>query len=165
MVSLLLVHSLVPMASQQDESVDAASRQENDVISTTSHQWGWVASPPGADLLGQGEYAGVKVSVSPPSKPTSCTPPHPQHQKRTCPSNRKPGHNLRLPRRLQRSRVQLQRRHRAFARRIRPPRPMAQSRRPRSFLGRHLHDPRLRCRLGHFQQCRAQGMDLAALWT
>ncbi|KAM0319200.1 hypothetical protein ACHAPQ_010432 [Fusarium lateritium] len=35
--------------------------QENDVISTTSHQWGWVASPPGADKLGQGAYSGVSV--------------------------------------------------------------------------------------------------------
>lgn len=35
--------------------------QENDVISTTSHQWGWVASPPGADKLGSNEYAGVTV--------------------------------------------------------------------------------------------------------
>ncbi|OQD80442.1 hypothetical protein PENANT_c035G06204 [Penicillium antarcticum] len=35
--------------------------QENDVVSTTSHQWGWVASPPGADQLGQNEYGGVKV--------------------------------------------------------------------------------------------------------
>jgi hypothetical protein len=35
--------------------------QENDVISTTSHQWGWVASPPGADQLGQGAYSGVSV--------------------------------------------------------------------------------------------------------
>ncbi|KAJ6083840.1 hypothetical protein N7467_007975 [Penicillium canescens] len=35
--------------------------QENDVVSTTSHQWGWVASPPGVDQLGQNEYEGVKV--------------------------------------------------------------------------------------------------------
>ncbi|KAJ5389493.1 uncharacterized protein N7496_000561 [Penicillium cataractarum] len=35
--------------------------QENDVISTTSHQWGWVASPPGADKLGSNEYSGVSV--------------------------------------------------------------------------------------------------------
>ena len=38
--------------------------QENDVISLTSHQWGWMATPPGADKLGQGEYTNVKVSVS-----------------------------------------------------------------------------------------------------
>ena len=38
--------------------------QENDVVSTTSHQWGWVASPPGADQLGQGAYSGVSVQVS-----------------------------------------------------------------------------------------------------
>ncbi len=38
--------------------------QENDVISLTSHRWGWVATPPGADKLGQGDYANVKVSVS-----------------------------------------------------------------------------------------------------
>lgn len=37
--------------------------QENDVISTTSHQWGWVASPPGADSLGQSQYSGVTVEV------------------------------------------------------------------------------------------------------
>jgi hypothetical protein len=37
--------------------------QENDVISLTSHQWGWTAVPPGADKLGQGDYANVKVSV------------------------------------------------------------------------------------------------------
>ncbi|KAJ5096138.1 hypothetical protein NUU61_005494 [Penicillium alfredii] len=35
--------------------------QENDVISTTSHQWGWVASPPGADQLGKNEFSGVKI--------------------------------------------------------------------------------------------------------
>ena len=35
--------------------------QENDVISTTSHQWGWVNPPPGSDSLGQNEYSGVKV--------------------------------------------------------------------------------------------------------
>ncbi|KAL8792158.1 MAG: hypothetical protein Q9195_005254 [Heterodermia aff. obscurata] len=35
--------------------------QENDVVSTTSHQWGWVNSPPGADQLGQGDYIGVSV--------------------------------------------------------------------------------------------------------
>lgn len=39
--------------------------QENDVISTTSHQWGWVASPPGADSLGQSQYSGVTVEVNP----------------------------------------------------------------------------------------------------
>lgn len=33
--------------------------QENDVISTTSHQWGWVNPPPGSDKLGQNEYQGV----------------------------------------------------------------------------------------------------------
>ena len=37
--------------------------QEDNVISLTSHQWGWVATPPGADKLGQGDYANVKVSV------------------------------------------------------------------------------------------------------
>ncbi|KAF4772677.1 hypothetical protein HAV15_012699 [Penicillium sp. str.  len=37
--------------------------QENDVVSTTSHQWGWVASPPGADQLGKGVYGGVSVQV------------------------------------------------------------------------------------------------------
>ncbi|KAJ5580842.1 hypothetical protein N7450_007143 [Penicillium hetheringtonii] len=35
--------------------------QENDVISTTSHQWGWVNPPPGSDSLGQNEYSGVSV--------------------------------------------------------------------------------------------------------
>lgn len=35
--------------------------QENDVVSTTSHQWGWVATPPGADQLGQGAWSGVTV--------------------------------------------------------------------------------------------------------
>ena len=35
--------------------------QENDVVSTTSHQWGWVNPPPGADQLGQGDYSGVTV--------------------------------------------------------------------------------------------------------
>lgn len=37
--------------------------QENNVISLTSHRWGWTAVPPGADKLGQGDYANVKVSV------------------------------------------------------------------------------------------------------
>jgi len=37
--------------------------QENDVISTTSHQWGWVATPPGGDQLGKGDWAGVTVQV------------------------------------------------------------------------------------------------------
>ncbi|KAJ5373741.1 hypothetical protein N7517_005747 [Penicillium concentricum] len=36
--------------------------QANDVISTTNHQWGWVNPPPGLDKLGQGDYAGVKVT-------------------------------------------------------------------------------------------------------
>lgn len=44
--------------------------QENDVISTTSHQWGWVASPPGADQLGQGAYSGVSVQVCLPTPKT-----------------------------------------------------------------------------------------------
>ena len=35
--------------------------QENDVVSTTSHQWGWVNPPPGSDQLGQGEYMGVTI--------------------------------------------------------------------------------------------------------
>ena len=35
--------------------------QENDVVSTTSHQWGWVNPPPGSDQLGQGEYVGVTI--------------------------------------------------------------------------------------------------------
>ncbi|KAJ5543082.1 hypothetical protein N7535_005511 [Penicillium sp. DV-2018c] len=35
--------------------------QENDVVSTTSHQWGWVSPPPGLDQLGQGQYSGVSV--------------------------------------------------------------------------------------------------------
>ena len=39
--------------------------QENNVISTTSHQWGWVNVPPGGDQLGQGLYAGVTVQVGP----------------------------------------------------------------------------------------------------
>jgi hypothetical protein len=38
--------------------------QENDVISTTSHQWGWVATPPGGDQLGKGDWTGVTVQVS-----------------------------------------------------------------------------------------------------
>ncbi|KAI2792241.1 hypothetical protein POX_b02278 [Penicillium oxalicum] len=35
--------------------------QENDVPSLTSHQWGWVATPPGADRLGSNEYSGVTI--------------------------------------------------------------------------------------------------------
>ncbi|CAL8578177.1 hypothetical protein XPA_003976 [Xanthoria parietina] len=35
--------------------------QENDVISTTAHQWGWTAAPPGSEQLGTGLYAGVTV--------------------------------------------------------------------------------------------------------
>lgn len=35
--------------------------QEDDVISVTSHQWGWVTMPPGSDTLGIGDYAGVTV--------------------------------------------------------------------------------------------------------
>ena len=35
--------------------------QENDVISLTSHQWGWTNGPPGADQLGQGDYAGITI--------------------------------------------------------------------------------------------------------
>ncbi|KAL9107589.1 MAG: hypothetical protein Q9227_007492 [Pyrenula ochraceoflavens] len=37
--------------------------QENDVVSTTAHQWGWVNAPPGADQLGQGDYVGVTVQA------------------------------------------------------------------------------------------------------
>ncbi|KAG4440634.1 hypothetical protein IFR05_003893 [Cadophora sp. M221] len=40
--------------------------QENDVISTTSHQWGWVATPPGADQLGQGDWSGITVQLTSP---------------------------------------------------------------------------------------------------
>ncbi|KAJ5788052.1 hypothetical protein N7457_003042 [Penicillium paradoxum] len=35
--------------------------QENDVISLTSHQWGWVATPPGLEKLGQDEYSGIRI--------------------------------------------------------------------------------------------------------
>ena len=35
--------------------------QENNVISVTMHQWGWVSPPPGADQLGQGDFAAVTV--------------------------------------------------------------------------------------------------------
>ncbi|KAL8867949.1 MAG: hypothetical protein Q9174_005324 [Haloplaca sp. 1 TL-2023] len=35
--------------------------QENDVVSTTSHQWGWVATPPGAEQLGGPNYPGVTI--------------------------------------------------------------------------------------------------------
>ena len=35
--------------------------QENDVISVTAHQWGWVSFPPGADKLGQGDFSLVTV--------------------------------------------------------------------------------------------------------
>jgi hypothetical protein len=38
--------------------------QENDVVSTTSHQWGWVATPPGLEEIGQGDYAGITREVS-----------------------------------------------------------------------------------------------------
>ncbi|KAK4695350.1 hypothetical protein P7C71_g2392, partial [Lecanoromycetidae sp. Uapishka_2] len=36
---------------------------EEDVnaIVLTSHQWGWVAAPPGSDMLGTGDYAGITV--------------------------------------------------------------------------------------------------------
>lgn len=37
------------------------NRQGDNVISVTSHQWGWVAAPPGASSLGAGDYAGVTV--------------------------------------------------------------------------------------------------------
>ena len=37
------------------------NRQEDNVISVTSHQWGWVAAPSGASSLGTGDYAGVTV--------------------------------------------------------------------------------------------------------
>ena len=36
--------------------------QENDVISTTAHQWGRVTSPPGADRLGQDDYLLVHIT-------------------------------------------------------------------------------------------------------
>ncbi|KAI4253819.1 MAG: hypothetical protein LQ352_003460 [Teloschistes flavicans] len=37
--------------------------QENDVVSTTAHQWGWMAAPPGADQLDAGtNYPGVTVA-------------------------------------------------------------------------------------------------------
>jgi hypothetical protein len=36
--------------------------QANDVISTTSHQWGWVAPPPGAEQLGSGQYQNISVA-------------------------------------------------------------------------------------------------------
>ena len=35
--------------------------QENDVVSLTSHRWGWTNGPPGADQLGQGDYAGITI--------------------------------------------------------------------------------------------------------
>ncbi|KAL8692827.1 MAG: hypothetical protein Q9218_002210 [Villophora microphyllina] len=36
--------------------------QENDVVSTTAHQWGWMAAPPGADQLAAGtNYPGVTI--------------------------------------------------------------------------------------------------------
>ena len=38
--------------------------QENDKISLTGNQWGWAAAPPGADMLGKGDYAGVTIAVS-----------------------------------------------------------------------------------------------------
>ncbi|KAJ5170612.1 uncharacterized protein N7500_003395 [Penicillium coprophilum] len=36
--------------------------QENDVFSFTPHQWGWVNPPPGADKLGQGDYANIHAT-------------------------------------------------------------------------------------------------------
>ncbi|KAJ5824366.1 hypothetical protein N7447_006706 [Penicillium robsamsonii] len=36
--------------------------QENDVISLTSHRWGWVATPPGLEKLGQGDYGGISIA-------------------------------------------------------------------------------------------------------
>lgn len=38
--------------------------QENNVISTTSHQWGWVASPPGLSQLQQNEFSNIHLNVS-----------------------------------------------------------------------------------------------------
>ena len=35
--------------------------QEDNVVSITAHQWGWVSPPTGSDQLGQGDYAGVTV--------------------------------------------------------------------------------------------------------
>lgn len=37
-------------------------RQENHVLSTIAHQWGWVARPPGIDKLGKSGYALLKIS-------------------------------------------------------------------------------------------------------
>ena len=109
--------------------------QENDVISTTSHQWGWVATPPGADKLGRGDWAGIQIAVS----------LLPLHRSFSVPKPPK-GRNQLLPRRLQRRRIQIRRQHRHLPRRSRALRGLAQPRRPRRLLGRHLHHPRLRCR-------------------
>jgi hypothetical protein len=77
--------------------------QENDVVSTTSHQWGWVASPPGVDQLGQNEYEGVKVEVRYACRFTPyCT---------SRVANMAIGYHQLLSRRLQRRRVQLRRQH------------------------------------------------------
>ncbi|KAL9100720.1 MAG: hypothetical protein Q9163_003927, partial [Psora crenata] len=37
------------------------SRQENDKMTLSPKQWGWMAPPPGAEQLGKGAYAGVTV--------------------------------------------------------------------------------------------------------
>jgi hypothetical protein len=36
--------------------------QDNDVISLTSHQWGWVVPAPGSPQLGQGTYANISLA-------------------------------------------------------------------------------------------------------
>ena len=62
-LGICTIGSSIPIYSfpQDVQAKSATSRQENNVISLTAHQWGWVAVPPGADQLGKGAYAGVTV--------------------------------------------------------------------------------------------------------
>lgn len=103
--------------------------QENDVTSTTMHQWGRAASPPGADQLGQNEYAGVIVEVRPSFN----------HTQTKLETNVLPGHNKLSPRRLQRHRLRLYPRHSRLMRARRHLQRVGESRFRRSSLGGYFH--------------------------
>lgn len=113
--------------------------QENDVVSTTAHQWGWTAAPPGSEQLGTGLNAGVTAQIY--------LTPYQSHTPFLLKLT-KTGHHQLLPRLLQRRPLLLQRRHRLLPRPRRPHQRPGQPGLQRRLLGRRIHPPRLRCRMG-----------------
>ena len=55
--------SVTHMALDIPQWLTSCRQEDSHKFVLNSHKWGWVSSPPGADALGSGDYAGVTIQV------------------------------------------------------------------------------------------------------